>query len=180
MHSVVSFFVSRVDTEVDRRLSASGSDRTDALRGSAAVAQARLAFEMFQDRLASPRWRRLADNGARVQRPLWASTSTKDPDYTDTKYVDELIGPDTVTTLTSSTIDGFEHHGTVARTIDRHSPDPVATPNGLRQVGIDLDEVGAVLETKGIDRFRADQQSAIDTLAAKVGELTATRPNQRR
>ncbi|HEX6221918.1 MAG TPA: transaldolase, partial [Acidimicrobiia bacterium] len=178
VHSVASFFVSRVDTEIDRRLAGIDTDAADALQGSAAVAQARLAYQMFQTLFTNPRWRRLADAGGRVQRPLWASTSTKDPDYPDTKYVGELIGPDTVTTLTDSTIDAFEHHGTVARTIDQATPHPVDTINRLQQVGIDLDEVGSVLETKGIERFRADQQSAIDTLAAKVGELTATRPSQ--
>lgn len=178
VHSVASFFVSRVDTEVDRRLAAIGSDPADALQGSAALAQARLAYQRFQSRFASPRWRRLADAGGRVQRPLWASTSTKNPDYLDTKYVDELIGPDTVTTLTDSTIDAFEHHGTVARTVDQPAPGAVDTINRLQQVGIDLDEVGEVLETQGIERFRVDQLSAIDALETKVGELIPTRSTQ--
>lgn len=112
-----------------------------------------------------------------MQRPLWASTSTKNPDYPDTKYLDELIGPDTVTTV-NSTIDAFQCRGAVARTIDLPTHHAVDTLNQLHEVGIDLDEVGAALETRGIERFRADQQSAIDTLAAKVGELTATRSTQ--
>jgi transaldolase len=178
VHSVASFFVSRVDTEVDRRLAASGSDPADALLGSAAVAQARLAYQTFRDRFTSQRWLRLAGEGANVQRPLWASTSTKNPDYPDTKYVDELVGPDTVTTIADGTIDAFENHGTVARTIDQSTPHAVDTLDRLQRVGIDLDEVGAALETQGIERFRADQQSAIDTLVTMVGELIPVRSTQ--
>lgn len=176
-HSVASFFVSRVDTEVDRRLAAIAPDPTDDLRGSAAVAQAQLAHQIFQTRFASPRWRRLADAGARVQRPLWASTSTKNPDYPDTKYVDALIGPDTVTTLTENTIDLFEHHGTVARTIDRATPEPADTLTRLQEAGIDLDEVGAVLESNGIENFQADQQAALNALQAAVPLNPASTPH---
>ena len=93
MHSVASFFVSRVDTEVDRRLDAIGTGDALALRGQAAVAQAKLAYRLFRDRFSGPRWEALAGRGARVQRPLWASTSTKNPSYPDTLYVDSLIGP---------------------------------------------------------------------------------------
>jgi len=173
VHSVASFFVSRVDTEVDRRLATINSGPVDALRGAAAVAQARAAYRMFQTRFATPRWRKLADAGARVQRPLWASTSTKDPAYPDTKYVDELIGPDTVTTLTETTISAFEDHGTLQRAVDTAATDPIDTLSKLQQVGIDLDEVGSVLENDGIERFRADQESAVDSLEAKARELTA-------
>lgn len=175
-HSVASFFVSRVDTEVDRRL-APIAHPTDELLGSAAVAQAQLAYQMFQTRFASPRWRRLADAGARVQRPLWASTSTKNPDYPDTKYVDALIGPDTVTTLTENTIDLFEHHGTVARTIDRATLEPAETLTRLQEAGIDLDEVGAVLESNGIENFQADQQAALNALQAAVPLNPASTPH---
>ena len=118
VHSVASFFVSRVDTEVDRRLEAIGTDEALALRGRAAVAQAKLAYQLFRDAHTGERWERLADRGARVQRPLWASTSTKNPRYPDTLYVDSLIGPDTVNTLPESTMQAFEDHGTLARTID--------------------------------------------------------------
>ena len=118
VHSVASFFVSRVDTEVDRRLEAIGTDEALALRGRAAVAQAKLAYQLFREAHAGARWERLADRGARVQRPLWASTSTKNPAYPDTLYVDSLIGPDTVNTLPESTLQAFEDHGTLARTID--------------------------------------------------------------
>ena len=118
VHGVASFFVSRVDTEVDRRLEAIGTGEALALRGRAAVAQAKLAFQLFQEAHSGDRWERLADRGARVQRPLWASTSTKNPAYPDTLYVDSLIGPDTVNTLPESTLRAFEDHGTLARMID--------------------------------------------------------------
>ena len=110
--------MSRVDTEVDRRLEAIGTDEALALRGRAAVAQAKLAYQLFREAHTGARWERLADQGARVQRPLWASTSTKNPRYPDTLYVDNLIGPDTVNTLPESTLQAFEDHGTLARTID--------------------------------------------------------------
>ena len=118
VHSVASFFVSRVDTEVDHRLEQIGGEDALALRGRAAVAQARLAYQMFRNRFAGPRWEKLAARGARVQPPLWASTSTKNPDYPDTLYVDSLIGPDTINTMAEATITAFEDHGTVARTVD--------------------------------------------------------------
>ena len=107
MHSVASFFVSRVDTEVDRRLEAIGTEAALELRGRAAVAQAKLAYRLFRDQFSGERWQRLADLGAHRQRPLWASTSTKNPAYPDTLYVDELIGPDTVNTLPEQTIAAF-------------------------------------------------------------------------
>ncbi len=112
VRSVASFFVSRVDTEVDRRLEHSGDppEAPPGLRGRAAIAQARLAYRIFRDRFTGPRWETLAARGARVQRPLWASTSTKNPDYPDTRYVDSLIGPDTVNTLPEATITAFEDH----------------------------------------------------------------------
>src|SRR5215213_146793 len=117
VHSVASFFVSRVDTEVDRRLDAIATGDALALKGQASVAQARLAYQMFRDRFAGDRWERLAGRGAQLQRPLWASTSTKNPADPDTRYVDSLIGPDTVTTLPEATIAAFEDHGTLAPTI---------------------------------------------------------------
>ena len=118
VRSVASFFVSRVDTQVDNRLEQIGGADALALRGRAGIAQARLAYQMFRDRFAGPRWEKLAARGAHPQPPLWASTSTKNPDYPDTLYVDSLIGPDTINTMAESTITAFEDHGTVARTID--------------------------------------------------------------
>ena len=116
--SVASFFVSRVDTEVDQRLEAIGTDTALALRGKAAVAQAQVAYSRFLATFSGPRWQALAERGAKVQRPLWASTSTKNPAYVDTLYVDMLIGPDTVNTMPEDTLDAFEDHGTLARTVD--------------------------------------------------------------
>ena len=142
VHSVASFFVSRVDTEVDRRLEAIGTDEALALRGRAAVAQAKLAYRLFQERFSGERWQRLADLGAHRQRPLWASTSTKNPAYPDTLYVDELIGPDTVNTLPELTIAAFEDHGTLARTIDTGVDEAAEVMRRLAAVGVDMDDVG--------------------------------------
>jgi transaldolase len=125
--SVASFFISRVDSEVDARLDAMGSPEALQLRGKAAVAQAKLAYQLFSEAFSGPRWEALAARGARVQRPLWASTSVKNPAYPDTLYVDELIGPDTVNTLPDATIEAFADHGHLGRRIST----TLATP-GLR------------------------------------------------
>ena len=119
--SVASFFISRVDVEVDRRLEEIGTDEALALRGKAAIAQGQLAYQLFLETFRGDRWQALEARGARLQRPLWASTSTKNPDYPDTLYVDTLIGPNTVNTLPDSTLLAFEDHGTVARTVGRRS-----------------------------------------------------------
>jgi transaldolase len=151
--SVASFFISRVDTEVDRRLEAIGSDNALALRGKAAVAQGKLAYQLFLDAFSGPRWEALAARGARVQRPLWASTSTKNDAYPDTLYVDELIGPHTVNTLPESTLEAFADHGTLARRVDADVDDARAVWQSLADVGVDMDEVAAVLEREGVDSF---------------------------
>lgn len=164
VHSVASFFVSRVDTEVDHRLQAIGTEEARALRGKAALAQARLAYRLFRTRFTSARWKRLTFAGARLQRPLWASTSTKSTDYPDTIYVDELIGPDTVTTLTEATITAFEDHGRTDRTIDRDINESDDTLDRLQRVGIDLERVAALLEAKGVERFAADQSRVFEAL----------------
>jgi transaldolase len=171
VHSVASFFVSRVDTEVDRRLEGIGTGDALALRGRAAVAQARLAYRLFRDRFAGDRWERLAARGARPQRPLWASTSTKNPAYPDTLYVDGLIGPDTVNTLPETTIAAFEDHGTVARTIDRGAGDAAATMAALAEVGVDMDDVGRVLEDQGVAAFHDSFVHVLHTLEDKRREL---------
>jgi len=141
VHSVASFFVSRVDTEVDRRLEAAGTGEALALRGQAAIAQAKLAYRLFQQRFSGERWQRLADLGAHRQRPLWASTSTKNPAYPDTRYVDELIGPDTVNTLPDATLEAFLTEGTVARTVDTDPDADLDVLDRLAKVGIDLRDV---------------------------------------
>ncbi len=169
--SVASFFVSRVDAEVDRRLDAIGTEAALALKGQAAVANARLAYALFRERYAGSRWEALAAAGARVQRPLWASTSTKDPDYPDTLYIDSLIGPDTVNTLPDATLEAFIDHGTVARAIDAHDHEARRTLDALADVGIDLDDVTELLEKEGVESFEASYDDLLSTLSEKAGEL---------
>jgi transaldolase len=165
--SVASFFVSRVDTEVDRRLDAIGSDAL-ALRGQAAVAQAQLAYQRFLETFRGPRWQALADRGARVQRPLWASTSTKNPDYPDTMYVDTLIGPDSVNTMPEVTLDAFEDHGTLARSVDADPEAAQRTLDAIEEAGVDLDEVSRVLEDQGVASFAKSFDELISALEAKA------------
>jgi transaldolase len=172
VRSVASFFVSRVDTEVDQRLEKIGSDEALALRGQAAIAQAKLAYRLFRERFAGPRWLRLADLGAHKQRPLWASTSTKNPTYPDTRYVDELIGPDTVNTLPEVTIAAFEDHGTLARTIDTGVDEAVAVMRRLAAVDVDMNDVGLTLEDQGIASFHASLQEVLAALAAKASHFS--------
>jgi transaldolase len=166
--SVASFFVSRVDTEIDRRLDAIGTDAALALRGKAAVAQAQLAYQRFVETFRGPRWQALADRGARVQRPLWASTSTKNPDYSDTLYVDTLIGPDTVNTMPEATLDAFEDHGTLVRTVDADPGGAQRTLDAIEAVGVDLDEVSRVLEDQGVSTFAKSFDELISALEAKA------------
>jgi transaldolase len=171
VHSVASFFVSRVDTEVDRRLEHRGTDQALALRGRAAVAQAKLAYRLFRQSHSGRRWERLAAKGARAQRPLWASTSTKNPRYPDTLYVDQLIGPDTVNTLPEDTIRAFQDHGTLARTIDVNVEDAEQVMQGMTTAGVDMDAVGRMLEDDGIAAFQQSFSHVLGTLAAKCHAL---------
>jgi transaldolase len=171
VHSVASFFVSRVDTEVDRRLDAVGTSDALALRGQAAVAQAKLAYRLFCDRFADQRWERLAARGALLQRTLWASTSTKNPSYPDTLYVDSLIGPDTVNTLPETTIAAFEDHGTIARTIDSGVDDAEAVMDRLAEVGVDMDDVGRTLEDHGVAGFHQSFAHVLQVLETKARQL---------
>jgi transaldolase len=164
--SVASFFISRVDTEIDNRLSAVGTPEALALRGKGAVAQAKLAYALFQERFSGPRWERLVARGARVQRPLWASTSTKNPAYPDTLYVDSLIGPHTVNTLPDATIAAFENHGTLARTIDVDVESAQADWAAIGAL-IDLDDVAAELEREGVDAFQKAFDDLLVTLAGQ-------------
>ncbi|MGH9229461.1 MAG: transaldolase [Acidimicrobiales bacterium] len=172
VHSVASFFVSRVDSEVDGRLEAVGGADALGLRGLAAIAQARLAYRLFRDRFSGPRWERLAALGARHQRPLWASTSTKNPAYPDTVYVDSLIGPDTVTTVPEPTIAAYEDHGTLARTIDTGVDEAADVMRRLATVGIDMDDVGLALEAQGVASFHTSFRRVLDALDAKAGHRT--------
>ena len=173
VHSVASFFVSRVDTEVDRRLAAMGSDQVRELHGQAAIAQAKLAYQLFVEHFAGPRWERLAALGAHVQRPLWASTSTKDPAFPDTRYVDNLIGPDTVNTLPEATIAAFENHGTLDRTIDTNLDQADGAMERIAAIGIDMGDVGRTLEDNGVASFHQSFAEVLSTLDSKARQLTA-------
>jgi transaldolase len=174
--SVASFFVSRVDTEVDRRLeqSAAGDPKVLALRGRAAVAQAQVAYQHFRQTFAGPRWERLASMGARVQRPLWASTSTKNPDYPDLLYVDTLVGAHTVNTMPEGTLEAFEDHGTVARTIDADPGHAEGVLAELAATGIDMEDVAETLEQEGVASFSKSFDELLATLSAKAAELTGS------
>ncbi|MGH8874592.1 MAG: transaldolase, partial [Acidimicrobiia bacterium] len=171
--SVASFFVSRVDTEVDRRLEEIGTEEALAMRGTAAVANARVAYREFLDTFRGPRWERLAGDGARLQRPLWASTSTKNPDFPDTLYVDTLVAPDTVNTMPISTIEAYQDHG------DPH-PTPFGeaeiaqareTLNDLERIGIDYRGVVQVLEDEGVDKFAGSFRELLADIASERERL---------
>jgi transaldolase len=174
--SVASFFVSRVDVEIDKRLDAlaatlSGAerDRVQALRGKAAIANAKLAYKLFRDEFSSPRWAALLKRGARLQRPLWASTSTKNPAYRDVLYVEQLIGPDTVDTMPPATIDAFRAHGEVRRTVDAEQDAAQRTIAELAQAGIMMNEVTDKLLREGLASF----QKSFDSLTAGLERKSA-------
>jgi transaldolase len=154
IRSVASFFVSRVDTEVDKRLEKIGTDDALALRGKAAVANARLAYERFEKVVASDRWKALAAKGANVQRPLWASTGVKNPEYDDTMYVADLVAPDTVNTMPEATLDAVADHGQISEnTIAGTYDDARKVLDALNGLGIGYDEVIEVLESEGVQKF---------------------------
>ena len=173
VHSVASFFVSRVDTEVDRRLEAIGSDEAMSLRGKAAVAQAKLAYKLFQAKFSGARWEDLAARGAKVQRPLWASTSTKNPEYPDLLYVDTLIGPDTVNTMPDATIEAFVDHGTVVRTVDADADEAEHDLERIEALGISMEDVGDTLEEEGVAAFVKSYDELIQALTDKANALAA-------
>jgi len=165
---VASFFVSRVDNEVDARLDAIGTKAAARLRGQAAVANAKIAYDAFVATFSGPRWAALVARGAQVQRPLWASTSTKNPAYPDTLYVDELVGPHTVNTMPEATLSAFEHHGTVGRTVDADLAGAYDALDLLARLGIDLDAVTDKLEAEGVASFIASFDEVLATLATRV------------
>jgi len=169
--SVASFFVSRVDTKVDDALE--GTGRED-LRGKAAVANAKLAYRSFTRIFSGERWERLVAAGAAPQRPLWGSTSTKNPDYPDTLYVDELIGPHTVNTMPDATIEAARDHATAERTIDRDLEGAEAVMREVRQAGVDVDDiVERQLVDEGVKAFADSYESLLETLERKASELRA-------
>ena len=165
--SVASFFISRVDSEVDKRLDAIGTQDALDLRGKAAIAQAKIAYEMFEQTFSGEAWRSLAKLGAQVQRPLWASTSTKNPDYPDTMYVDELIGPHSVNTLPDATMDAFSDHGSVAETITSNVDGARKVLDDLSRLGIDMISVAQQLEHDGVLSFQLSFNELLAVLEAK-------------
>ncbi|MBV8349296.1 MAG: transaldolase [Mycolicibacterium sp.] len=172
IHSVASFFVSRVDTEVDKRLEAIGSDEALALRGHAGIANARLAYAAYQEVFeGGQRYRALQPEGARVQRPLWASTGVKNPDYPDTMYVTELVAPNTVNTMPEKTIDAVADHGAITGdAVTGRAAEAQRLFDKLTAVGVDLHDVFKVLESEGVEKFEASWQELLD---ATKGELDA-------
>jgi transaldolase len=167
--SVASFFVSRVDTEIDARLDKIGTAAAAALRGRAAIANGRLAYQHYERMLASPRWAALAAAGARPQRPLWASTSVKDPAYPDTMYVTTLVAPGVVNTMPEATLRAVADHGEVpADSVRAHYSDARQVLTELAAVGVDYDDVTAALEQRGLELFDASWRELSDQLAAKL------------
>jgi transaldolase len=171
IQSVASFFISRVDNDIDELLNLDGSPEALELRGKAAISQARLAYELFQATFSGPRWEKLAALGASVQRPLWASTSTKNPSYPDTLYVDELIGPLTVNTIPEATLNAFAEHGNPSRSIDMNVAAAVDVWKSLRIYGVDVDEVARKLEREGVASFIKSFEELVDALYQKASSL---------
>ena len=176
--SVASFFVSRVDTEVDKRLDAmiktakSGdADRFRLLKGRAAIANAKMAYRLFTRRFAEPRWKALADKGGRVQRPLWASTSVKNPEYRDVMYAEELIGPNTIDTMPPKLIDAFREHGAVERTVDKRLGAAEGAIREIEAVGIPMKNVTDTLLTEGLASFQKSFDSLTAGIATKMSTL---------
>jgi len=164
--SVASFFVSRIDSKIDAHL-----QENSRLRGRVAIANARVAYHCYQTKFAGPEWERLRAQGANAQRPLWASTGTKNPAYSDVLYVSELVGPDAINTMPEQTLRAFADHGEVTRTLDA---DPAAARETLvdtRRAGIDLGAVTAALEREGVQGFCDSYQQLLNCIAAKLGSL---------
>jgi transaldolase len=169
IQSVASFFVSRVDTEVDKRLEAIGSEDALALRGKAAVANARLAYGAFQEVIASDRWKLLTDAGANPQRPLWASTGVKNPDYPDTMYVTDLVVAGTVNTMPEKTLEAFADHGEVhGDQVTGRVAEAQAVFDQLASVGIDFEDVLVALEHEGVDKFKKSWDELVETVKGQM------------
>lgn len=169
LHSVASFFVSRVDSEIDGRLEKIGSDAALALRGKAGVANARLAYAAYEEVFGGARFAALADDGARVQRPLWASTGVKNPDYPDTLYVTELVAPHTVNTLPEKTIEAVADHGAIrGDTVSGTGSAAQQVFDQLSAVGIDLPDVFEVLETEGVDKFEKSWSELLEATQTRL------------
>jgi transaldolase len=175
VRSVASFFVSRVDTEADRRLEEIGTKQALSLRGKLAIANAKLAYEHYLAAFSGPRWDFLAGKGALSQRCLWASTSTKNPEYRDVLYVEELIGPHTVNTMPEETIRAFQDHGKVeGDTVTKGVKKAHKLLEELAEVGVDVDDVTLTLEQEGVQKFADSFAELLDGVRAKRGELVAS------
>jgi transaldolase len=170
VHSVASFFVSRVDTETDNRLDAIGGKAIQ-LKGKLGIANAKLAYENYLQTFSGPRWEALEAKGATKQRCLWASTSTKNPEYRDVMYIEELIGPETVNTMPEETIEAFQDHGNVALTLTKDVDAAHKLFDDLRDAGIDYDDVTDTLEREGVQKFSDSFDELLDGIKAKRGEL---------
>ena len=164
IESVASFFVSRVDTEIDKRLDASGADAS--LKGKAGVANAHLAYQAYEEVFSSDRWKALEAKGARPQRPLWASTGVKNPEYSDTMYLSELIAPGTVNTMPEKTMEAYADHGQAGTPVQSSYADAEKVMQSVADAGVDLDDVFRVLEVEGLQKF----SDAWDELTASVQE----------
>ncbi|MFF8863703.1 MULTISPECIES: transaldolase [unclassified Streptomyces] len=175
IHSVASFFVSRVDTEIDKRLDGIGTDEAKALRGKAAVANARLAYQAYEEVFSSDRWNALEKAGANKQRPLWASTGVKDPAYSDTLYVTELVAPNTVNTMPEATLEATEDHGEITGdTVSGTYEQARADLDALEKLGIAYDDVVQVLEDEGVQKFEASWNDLLKSTQAELERLAPT------
>jgi transaldolase len=171
IHSVASFFVSRVDSEIDKRLKAIGSPEAEALEGEAAIANARLAYQAYEQTFAGDRWAALVDAGANAQRPLWASTGVKDPKYDDTRYVVELVAPNTVNTAPEKTIDAVRDHGVIrGNTIEGTYARASAVYSSLEALGIDLTDVFEVLESEGVEKFEQAWNELLESVSQELAK----------
>lgn len=168
--SVASFFISRIDTVVDEKLDELGTEQALELKGTIAISQAKVAYKIFKDTMASSRWEKLSKKGAKPQRLLWASTSTKNPDYPDTKYIDGLIAAKTVNTMPDVALDAFIDHGKIEATIDKDFEEAEDNLKKLKDLGIDLDEIGKDLEIAGLEGFQASFVSALEALESKLNK----------
>jgi len=170
VHSVASFFVSRVDTETDNRLDLISGDATK-LKGKLGIANAKLAYENYLKTFAGPRWEALEAKGATKQRCLWASTSTKNPAYRDVMYIEELIGPETVNTMPEETMIAFQDHGRVAPTLTQDVDAARKLSDDLAAAGVDYDDVTDTLEREGVQKFSDSFDELLDGIKSKRGEL---------
>jgi transaldolase len=165
---VASFFVSRVDTEADRRLDEAGNEE---LKGKLAIANAKLAYQRYKEIFSGARWEALAAQGATKQRCLWASTSTKNPEYRDVMYVEELIGPETVNTMPKETVEAFQDHGDVEPTLERGIDEARKVFRDLAAAGVDYDDVSATLEREGVQKFADSFRELIEGIEEKRNQL---------